>query len=236
MKDALWVVVPVYNESHQLSLFLQEWMDVLRKEVGDFYFLCIDDGSTDDSYQILNDYKHAHNLDNMILLHHPNQGHGKTCLLGYHFALQHNARWVLQIDSDGQCDPLYFPYFWRQREQYPLQFGNRLWRKDGVLRMVITWILPLAILAWIGRYIKDINVPYRLMKADVLKAAIPDLACCDLLNAYITFRLQMQNKILWIPIVFKARRHGQSKHNLKSGFAKIFDLFLALKSESKAIA
>src|SRR6185295_3880711 len=116
--NVLWVIAPAHNEEEALPHVVSEWMSVLRTLSADFTFCVIDDGSNDRSTAVLNQL----NLEypELRIERVANTGHGGACLHGYHLALRERAQWVLQIDSDGQCDPHYFPDVWKQRETSPL--------------------------------------------------------------------------------------------------------------------
>lgn len=65
------VIIPVYNTQK----YLRECLDsVLSQTINEIEIICIDDGSTDDSYNILLEY--ARNYDSIIVLHQENQGAG----------------------------------------------------------------------------------------------------------------------------------------------------------------
>jgi dolichol-phosphate mannosyltransferase len=89
-----------------------------------------------------------------------NKGHGQTCLEGYRMACERGIPWVLQIDSDGQCDPAYFKEFWARRDQADCVFGVRVQRDDGTARMLTSKICKLGSSILGGRDMVDPNVPY----------------------------------------------------------------------------
>ena len=105
----LYVVMPVYNEERALPDIFREWIPMLRATVGEFRLLAIDDGSRDESLTVLNQL--AAQYTELEVVHKNNTGHGQSCIFGYRLALDRGAKWVFQLDSDGQCDPRYFQSF-----------------------------------------------------------------------------------------------------------------------------
>src|SRR4051812_24136494 len=114
----LYVIMPVYNEQACIIPVLEEWLTCLRACVPAFMLCVVNDGSTDATPELLRGF--AENHPEIVLIDKPNTGHGQTCIYGYRLALQRGADWVLQIDSDGQCDPRYFPLLWEKRSSHPV--------------------------------------------------------------------------------------------------------------------
>ena len=109
MTGKLWVVMPAYNEEGCVRHVAEEWLQTLKQNYPDFIFLVLNDGSRDSTLAILNSI--AGKEENFRVIDKLNSGHGQTCLEGYRIALKQEAEWILQIDSDGQCDPIYFERF-----------------------------------------------------------------------------------------------------------------------------
>ena len=125
---ALWVVLPIYNEAAAIRDVIEEWVLALRKVAPSFVIMAINDGSTDDTGIVLDRIKHPE----LRVWHRQNVGHGPSCRYGYQTAVEQGAEWMLQIDSDGQCDPEFFSKFWEARSM--AVFGCRIKRDDGISR------------------------------------------------------------------------------------------------------
>jgi dolichol-phosphate mannosyltransferase len=207
---ALWVVVPVMNEEAAIASVLAAWVSVLRP-VGDFVLLVVDDGSTDGTPRILGDL--VPSIPELRVLRKSNEGHGRACITGYEAALAGGAGWVLQIDSDGQSDPQYFPAFWVLRGDHPAIYGARRKREDGAGRTLVSFLLSLVVFLWTGCFVRDGNVPYRLMRADLLQASIQGIPrSFRLANVAVAVAQQCLVGIQWRPIGFPAaHRTGRGK-------------------------
>jgi dolichol-phosphate mannosyltransferase len=143
MSPELVVVIPVYNEQASLRKVIREWYLEIENWTEDFVILVMNDGSTDRSPDIVERLQEQ--LGDRIRLHtHTNRGHGLTCLVGYERALELGARYVFQIDSDGQCDPQYFFRVWRQRDQSQVVYGWRKARDDGWRRVLASRLLRMV--------------------------------------------------------------------------------------------
>ena len=167
----LFIVAPVYNEEKNLRAFAEQWLRVFRQAVGEkFTFCLLNDGSTDGSSAIL--HQLATTNPELRVVDKINSGHGSTCLSGYEMAVKSGAQWIFQIDSDGQCDPRQFRNFWESRGDGPVHYGHRTAREDGWSRRIISKVLSLVIFFLSFRWVKDANVPYRLMNREALADAL----------------------------------------------------------------
>ncbi|MDY6830254.1 MAG: glycosyltransferase family 2 protein [Thermodesulfobacteriota bacterium] len=205
----LWVLAPVYNEEKNLAGFVQEWLAVLRKTMGaDFTFCLINDGSTDGSPDILNRLAATH--PELKIIDKPHSGHGPTCRMGYELALKADAQWIFQIDSDGQCDPAFFETFWSSRSHGPVHYGVRRAREDGWIRRFISRALTVLIFLLSFRWVRDANVPYRLMRRDALEAALRQMPKnFRMVNALLALIQQRHPGIQWHVIPFHRRTGRQ---------------------------
>lgn len=200
----LWVVMPVYNERAAISTVVREWSAAVGAADPAAVLCVVDDGSSDGTAEELAGLRR--DLPELRVLWQPNRGHGQACLAGYRAALAAGARWVLQVDSDGQCDPRHFPAMWRARDAGPAVLGHRIRREDGLARLVISRLLALVVGAATGGWIPDPNTPYRLMRADVLGPAVvgipPDV---HLANVLLAVRLRVRCDITWVEVGFRRR-------------------------------
>ncbi len=209
--------MPVYNEEANIGAVLAEWLQALQALPTSFRVLVVNDGSTDRT----GDMVRALQLRNGVqvqLIDKANSGHGRSCRAGYEAALQQNAQWILQIDSDGQCDPQYFPQFWQARAEADCIFGDRVTRDDGWMRVFVSFCCRVLLWCFSGSYVHDPNVPYRLMRADVLRRSLERVPpSLDLQNVLLALVLKRDRTIRWrvVPIHFRARAAGHSTINLR---------------------
>lgn len=167
----LLIVMPVYNEQASVCKVVMEWFMELENWTENFVFLAINDGSKDGTLRILKRLQERLG-PRLEIIDRENRGHGQSCIQGYQTAIERGVPHVLQIDSDGQCDPQYFFRFWRMREQYDVIYGRRKRRDDGLRRVVASVVLRSVLLLFCGVNCVDANVPYRLMKMKSCGAAI----------------------------------------------------------------
>jgi dolichol-phosphate mannosyltransferase len=190
---------------------------LLRKAIGQdqFVFAAINDGSKDQSLSILQQY--ASRYPELRVVDKPNSGHGQSCVEGYRLAVDQGAVWVFQIDSDGQCDPKYFADFWQMRHQYPVIYGFRQQRDDGIGRYLISRAVELVVLLATASWVRDPNVPYRLMRTDAVAPIVENFPKDFYLANILVAVLQNKGfKIHWVNIRFRSRPGAAS--GIKYGF------------------
>lgn len=227
----LAVVIPIYNEASTIKSVVGEWEACLRSLGISHQFILLNDGSKDKTMDVLRQMESA-TPDTIVVVDKPNSGHGRTCRLGYTAASGATAvEWVLQIDSDGQCDPGYFKDFWEKRTHADCIFGMRVQRDDGIARMVTSKICKLGATLLGGRDMVDPNVPYRLIRRETLEKALEKIpASFDIHNVALTFTLKQNPDIRWeyVPIRFRDRQGGSNSINLLNvahlGTSMLFDL------------
>ena len=98
--ELISIIIPVYN----VDLYLQRCLDsVLKNNYGNLEVICINDGSTDSSGLILEEYAKKDNR--ICVIHTENKGvsHARNC--GLKIAL---GKWITFIDADDWIHPLFF--------------------------------------------------------------------------------------------------------------------------------
>lgn len=222
MLNNLWVVMPVYNEQECIAQVIQEWMPVFRQHAKEFTWCILNDGSKDNTAQILKDL--AAEYTELKIIEKPNSGHGQTCVQGYKTAIENGAEWIFQIDSDGQCDPKYFEVFVAQVNQYKVQYGFRSTRQDGFKRWLVSRVVTWFVWAATGQWVRDANVPYRLMHSSTLSSVVNKIpADFYLANILVAVLQQKTTRIHWVNINFRERAGGEpsvktftfAKHGIK---------------------
>ena len=202
----LIVVMPVYNEAECIGAVIDDWSAALQQLNINFEIIALNDGSKDDTAKVLAAYAADARV---TIVNKANSGHGPTILQGYRDAVQ-RAEWVFQIDSDDEMKPRAFPNFWRRRDKYDAIFGVRVAREQDSARRFLSAGSRATVKFLYGRGVRDVNVPYRLMRARVLKpivAAIPDDTFAP--NILISGVLgKRRRRVLNLPVLHENRKTG----------------------------
>lgn len=229
LTSELAVVMPIFNEEVNVRAVINEWFGCFQVLGIDFAFLAVNDGSTDQTTDVLEALVKELG-PRLRVVTKPNSGHGRSCREGYEQALAEGASWIFQIDSDGQCDPAFFPELYAARAGHDCLFGYRKTRDDGLGRVAVSFCCRTLLRLFTGTNLRDPNVPYRLIRAGALRAALRSIpADFDLQNIALTFALKRELDLRWkhLPIHFRARRGGKNSLNfrriLKMGFNLLRD-------------
>jgi len=228
---SLVVVLPFYNESDSLEHVVRQWSEMLTLHCPNHIILLVSDCPTDGSLVIARTLSKA--VPRVVVLeNHENLGHGGSCLRGYLWALSNRASWVAQVDTDGQCDPKYFPAIWDNRGCAPFHLGYRAKRLDGFHRFLASRFLELLVFARSGAYAKDPNSPYRLMSAKILESGLAKVpASFDLVNVALScIFVREGTPTRYYPIVFLDRHGGKPSAPLILLGKKLWRLWVALPS------
>lgn len=211
--DILYIVIPAYNEEETIQSVIDQWYPVIERWEGSRLVL-IDDGSKDSTYQILEE--NAKTKGQLIPIRKKNEGHGATVLFGYNYALEKNADFIFQTDSDRQTKSEEFWQFWNLRNQYDMVIGWRKNRQDGFRRVFVTKVLRFVINLRFGVFVPDANTPFRLLKADVLRQYIELIPKqFNLSNVLLSVIYEKKKRATkYISITFEERKGGINSINI----------------------
>jgi len=98
--NKLSVILPIYN----VSAYLRECLDsVVRQTLQELEIICVNDGSTDNSLEIIREYERTD--DRIVVLNGPNGGYGKAMNRGLDRA---NGEYVAIVEPDDYVVPEMF--------------------------------------------------------------------------------------------------------------------------------
>ena len=108
------VIVPVYN----IEQYLRECIDsILAQTLTDLEVICVDDGSTDRSPGILDDY--ASRDPRVHVIHRENHGYGQSVNVGMDRAV---GEYIGIVESDDRILPDMYEKLYNAAREYDLDF------------------------------------------------------------------------------------------------------------------
>tara|TARA_B100001057_G_scaffold332783_1_gene333235 strand:- start:24 stop:725 length:702 start_codon:yes stop_codon:yes gene_type:complete len=137
MNEKFQILLPVYNEASSIRKTLFDIYEALKDEIN-FEFIITEDGSTDNTKEILNDLKKQ--LPMTLISDDKRKYYSLAVLDGIKKA---SSDFLLIMDSDGQCDPKDIMSFWHRRKESDLVCGYRSPRYDFAYRRFISKIFYL---------------------------------------------------------------------------------------------
>ncbi len=235
--DDLYIVMPAYNEEANIESVISAWYPVLEGKGEGSRLVVADSGSADKTHEILLFLKEKY--PKLEVLPDTLKQHGPKLIALYKYAIEKNADFIFQTDSDGQTDPAEFSAFWDLRNEYDAILGNRVVRGDGKSRKFVENFLCFLLRIHFGVKVKDSNAPFRLMRSSLVGKYVGRFKeDYNLPNVMLTtFFAYYKEKYTLREITFKPRQGGKNSINIKKiikiGWAALAD-FRAFKKEMKA--
>ena len=214
------VIIPTYNERENI----QPIIDAVFALPVNFHVLIVDDNSPDGTGQIVEDLQDEYNVDEkrLHLLKRPGkQGLGTAYIAGFHYAIERNFEYMLEMDADFSHDPkdlvrLYHACF---KEGADLSIGSRYATGVNVVnwpigRVLISYFASSYVRTITSMPIKDTTAGFVCYKRKVLETIPLDNI------KFIGYAFQIEMKFLaWkygfrlkeVPIIFTDRTRGESK-------------------------
>ena len=159
----LSVIFPIYNEQETIKDTLLEWRDTLDKLQIKYEIILAEDGSTDNTKNILNNL--LINNGDLFVSNIEDQKRGYADAIRSSIKIA-KGKYILNVDSDGQCDPKDFINFWKKRDllENGIIIGHRYNRKDSLQRLLMSkFFLILHRILFFSK-VKDPSCPYILSK------------------------------------------------------------------------
>jgi glycosyltransferase involved in cell wall biosynthesis len=213
------IVIPVYNEAESLPPLHAE-LDAALKASRKFYeIIAVDDGSRDDSWQVLMQLAAT---DPHVVAVRLRRNFGQTAAFAAGFDQARGAI-VITIDADGQNDPADIPLLLdKMAEGYDIVSGWRQNRKEPLLTRKIPSRVANAIIASnTGISLHDSGCSLKAYRHEVIKTV---KLYGDMHRFIPAFASWMGVKVAEVPVKDRARKFGQSKY----GFSRTFRVFLDL--------
>jgi len=125
------IVIPVFNEENNLRILHNRLSSVMQGLGKTYEIIYVDDGSTDESFQILSDL-HRHDNSVKVLKFTRNFGQHPAIMAGFNTA---RGEIIITVDADLQNPPEEIPkLIGKLNEGYDIVFGVFLKRKHSAFR------------------------------------------------------------------------------------------------------
>jgi len=215
----LSIVIPVYNEAESLPGLHAELTAVLQTLGKSYEIIGVDDGSRDNSLQVL---KQLAECDPCVVVVSLRRNFGQTAAFAAGFDQARGAT-VITIDADGQNDPADIPRLLdKMAEGYDIVSGWRQNRKEPLItRRIPSMVANRIIVRSTGIFLHDTGCSLKAYDWRVVKTI---RLYGDMHRFIPAFSSWMGVKVTEIPVTDRARKFGKSKY----GFSRTFRVFLDL--------
>jgi glycosyltransferase involved in cell wall biosynthesis len=215
----LSVVLPIYNESANLETLHREFSEALGR-IGRLYELVlVDDGSTDDSFDVL---KRIHASDPHVRVIRFRRNFGQTAAFAAGFAAA-RGRLIITADADLQNDPTDIPRLLEEIDRgADIACGWRRERKDPFLTRRLPSAIANKLISWVtGVHLNDYGCSLKVFKAEVIKS----LKLRGEMHRFLpALASEIGVRIAEVPVNHRRRIHGKSKYGLGRTVRVVLDL------------
>jgi glycosyltransferase involved in cell wall biosynthesis len=208
---ALSIVIPLCNEAATLTALYEQIAETLETHaLGAFEVIFIDDGSTDTSWDTLQQLQAAHPEQVKALRFRRN--YGKAAALSAGFA-EAKGDIILTMDADLQDEPAEIPNFLAKlNEGYDCVSGWKQLRQDPLGKTLPSRVFNAATRLISGVKIHDFNCGFKAYRAE----AIQSVEIYGELHRYIPVLLAAEGfTTAEIPVEHHRRTYGVSKYGWK---------------------
>jgi glycosyltransferase involved in cell wall biosynthesis len=216
----LTVVIPIYNEAPNLEPLHRELTDALSRSGRPYEVLLIDDGSSDDSWEIMSRLQAR---DERLRVIRFRRNFGQTAAFAAGFA-QARGRVIVTSDGDLQNDPKDIPALVNTLDngQFDIVCGWRKDRKDPFLNRRLPSILANRLISWAtGVRLNDYGCSLKAFRAEVVK---PLRLYGELHRFLPALASEMGVRIAEQPVNHRPRTQGTSKYGISRTVRVILDL------------
>jgi glycosyltransferase involved in cell wall biosynthesis len=200
--------MPVYNEAGVIADVVAELTRDVLDQLDGAELLMVDDGSTDETPALLDRLALA---DSRVRVIHAerNRGHGPSLRRAFE---ESSGEWLFQMDSDGQQLATEVWDLWALRGDADLVVGVRQGRSEGRHRDLVSGAARLANRAVGGGRLRDVNVPFKLIRREVWEDLCGDVPVSPVApSLLIAVGASVRGwRVAEVEITHLPRRHGTS--------------------------
>jgi glycosyltransferase involved in cell wall biosynthesis len=213
---AVTLVVPGVNEAESLPLLAAQIEEALPDTPYELIF--VDDGSTDDSWQVINDLNAADPAVRGVRLR-SNFGKAMALAAGFERA---RADIIVMMDADLQDDPADLPKLLEKIDAgLDVVVGWKVERRDPLNRRIFSFIFNKTVGLVTGVHLHDMNCGFKAYRREVLDS-IPIYG--DLFRFIPVLASWQGFDVGEVPVNHRARQFGRSRYGLERILRGFFDL------------
>jgi len=130
----LYIILPIYNEEKSIAVLLKKINKILKAANEPFQIIGLDDGSHDQTAEILNDLQDKIPLK--IIAHKINRGLGETArdLFEYAASISQPNDIIIRMDADNTHEPKYIsPMISKIKHGYDVVIASRFKKGGGMI-------------------------------------------------------------------------------------------------------
>jgi glycosyltransferase involved in cell wall biosynthesis len=205
----LSVFFPAYNDGGTIASLVITAVKVAATLTDDYEVIVINDGSKDDTAQILDELARIYPERVRIVHHAKNRGYGGALRSGFATATKDL---VFYTDGDGQYDPAEMTLLWSaMTDDVDWVNGWKISRSDPMHRIVIGRLYHHYVKMLFNLHVRDVDCDFRLMRRQIFDVVHLEkdsgVICLEMMKKFKDggFRVAEQ------PVHHYHRAHGESQ-------------------------
>lgn len=203
------LTIPAFNEEVTIEKVFNQAKLAVSKITPNWEIVLVDDGSTDNTGQIIDRFK-KRNPKHVVVVHHPvNRGFSGAMKSCY----QHATKELIFLGpADGQFDYKEVPLFVRAMKDRDIVVAYRPYNQERWYRKINSFFYHLIVRTLLGIRLRELSscIMYRRRVRDAIRISADDYSCL-FLPEFIYKSIQMGYKIGEVPIHFYRRKAGKAK-------------------------
>ncbi len=215
------IVIPSFNEEESLLTLLEKIKDIFSSKVklSEFEIVFVDDGSTDDSYELVKNWMQNTKMQMTLIRFRRNRGKSYALNAGFNESL---GEIILTIDADLQDEPEeLFNLINKLNKDFDLVSGWKKNRNDPWNKTIPSLFFNLITSFISGVKLHDFNCGLKAYKNEVVK----DLNLYGELHRYIPLLAAWRGyRVSEIPVKHNKRKYGYSKYGIERYLRGFLDL------------
>ena len=219
MDPELSVVIPLLDEAPNVEALCRELTETLGQWGRSFEVVLVDDGSTDETFELLS---RLHREDPRLRVIRLRRNFGQTAAFAAGFA-RARGRLIVTADGDLQNDLRDIPRMIDKLEEgYDIVCGWRKARKDPWLSRRLPSLIANALISWAtGVRLHDYGCSLKVFRAEVAKS----LRLYGDMHRFLPAIASEQGvRIAEVEVNHRPRRHGRSKYGISRTMVVVLDL------------
>lgn len=217
------LIIPLLNEADNLALLYERLTAVLTDWQRPYELIFVDDGSTDDSLAILEQFYRADPAHVRIVQLRRNFGKTSAMVAGFQLV---QGDVVITMDADLQDDPAEIPAMLDTLDQgHDLVVGWREERMDLAKKKLSSRIFNTAVSRLAGLELHDMNCGFKAYRRELIES----MRLYSDLHRYTPVLAAWQGfRVAEIPVVHHPRHAGESKYGTGRVARGMMDLLMVL--------
>ena len=223
------IVIPVYNEAENITLLTEELVSILPKLKKTWEIIFVDDGSTDESLQVL---EAVSNKWAGIRAFGFEKNIGQTAAFAAGFS-RAKGEVIITMDGDMQNDPRDIPRLLEKIGEYDLVCGWRKKRNDNLIRRVSSRIANSVRNILSGENIRDVGCSLKAFRSEYVQK----IKLYNGMHRFFPTLVKMEGgHVLEVAVNHRPRKHGKAKYTIGNrAFRSFLDLLAVCWMKNRSI-